>query len=407
MPTASDLPGNLHGDTMEDEGDPPPGFPPPKPPRDERPDGAIKHARTEHEPIETKYSAKHPPRLPTRVIQNPKFPVKEAEEEEVEEIEEDIAKEMGPEPKPKPPPPVEAPEGPVARKKKEKDKEPEYQMVASKVNPAHGPCDPAVIFEQRARLEEIKSDVAAHVCLDPYKAIDNALLDLQDGFDRGIAKCANQSWVSLARQKAYQFHACIKAEVRAAPHITPQAKADIAHKLRASEGTIERSLIWPDKNVSPSWSPEAAKEHPVQAAPTPEEQKTIEEIQSTEEENPIERLPAKAKVHLPKGAGSKKMEPPKPKVLAPRPEEPKDTARSPWTEAGAPESWLRPAYAPVSAAVLLPDVRPCGAATRRRRAEGFLCRVKTEHHCQPRSRSSGASNHRSHHPQQRFEAPQG
>lgn len=97
MPTASDLPGNLHGDTTQDEGDPPPGFPPPKPPRDERPNGAIKHARQEHEPLETKYSAKEPPRLPTRVIQNPKFPVKEAEEEEeVEEIEEDIAKEMGP-----------------------------------------------------------------------------------------------------------------------------------------------------------------------------------------------------------------------------------------------------------------------------------------------------------------------
>lgn len=332
--------------------------------------GALVDAKAPEVKHVTKVKAKHPPRLPTRIIETPPFPKDPAEpEEEQEEVEEQIRKQEGPAP-PKPPEPINEPPGAVARKRKQKEPEELFMMEQWQSTPAHGACDPAAIFSVRESLEQVKANVPAHVCLEEYKDVDNACLDLQTGFDKGLAKCANQSFVSLARQKANKFHACIKEEFRASPHVRPDTKADTAHKLRVSERTVLRDLIWPKKNKSPT-----------QPHPTPQEIREEEQAPDITKEpehpddNPGEDLPPQMTIQKKR----KKPRPPPPPPIIKRPQELQGTGITAWTEPGAPESLVQAAQAPIAVVPLCPLSHPCAMAAqrrRRRRAEGFLFGVR-------------------------------
>lgn len=337
-------------------------------------------------PVDGKPHKKHPPRLPTQVIETPaKLKEPEPPEEEEAALEKEIKKEEGPQP-PKPPAKIEEPDGPrgIAKKIKDpfesvKDPEPRYMLTESRATPAHGACDPVAIFEVRSALESVKADVPAHLCLDPYKEADNALLDLQDGYDRTVAKCGNQSWVSTARQACDAFRKCITDECTSLDaHIRPETLNDLKSKLSDLETKVPSRLLWPEKNVPPRPKYQAQAQYPqaqaAQAAETEQIQEEEREIAKIHQEPEVENLAAK----LPKGAtirqpGRKKPTPIPPEIIE-RPADDEDTGNSPWTEPGSYPSLIH-SQVPMALVVLGPGPGTCSrlaAAKRRSKAEGFL-----------------------------------
>lgn len=313
--------------------------------------------------------AKEPPRPPTRIVPTPTPVLRPEPEKSAEQLEEELRQEEGP-PPPRPPPP-ERPPPPPRRGGHYQHGQPEpiYEMQSFKVNPAHGACDPAAIFEVRAALEQVKADVPAYVCLDTYKAVDNALLDLRDGFDRGVAKCGNQAWVGMVYQKADAFHRCIVDEIRQAPHITPETRDDIDHKWRVSVRTLPRRLLWPEENVAPGrWGrrrqPGGVREEEVarKIRKGPEEDSIADTI--------ADSLPPEAHVKSQRPRGAPPVE-----VIKRSPND-GDIPNGPWTEPGAPPSLVNSQAPALTVAALCPAVRPCAVSARRKRAEGFLCGVR-------------------------------
>lgn len=337
---------------------------------------AVKQPQTRHlvegGPVDGKRHKKHPPRLPTRVIDTP-TKLKEPEPEDDEAaLEKEIKKEEGPQP-PKPPAKIEEPDGPRGKKwVKDPDMgpgpEPMYMMTEYRATPAHGACDPVAIFEVRSALESVKADVPAHVCLDPYKEADNALLDLQDGYDRTVAKCGNQSWVAKARQSCDAFRKCITDEVRSLDaHIRPETFIDLKAKLSDLETTVPSRLLWPEKNVPPR----PKHPQPADREQILEEEREIAKIHlEPEVENLAAKLPAGATIHQP---GRKKPTPIPPQIIE-RPPDDEDTASTPWTEPGSYPSLIH-SQMPLAGVVLGPGPGTCAslaAARRRSKAEGFL-----------------------------------
>lgn len=184
----------------------------------------------------------------------------------------------------------------IVREKTKKDPEPTYLLVSSKTNTAHGACDPQAIFEVRTSIEQVKADVAAHVCIEPYKAADNALLDLQDGFDKkGVAKCGNDDWIRAARLKIFAFRNCIRDEVRAAPYVRPETKNDLSYKMRDLFYTYRSRLVFTGKRKGKHYA----------LTPAAQKEEDIIKMAEEEEEDPRDDLPEEVHVH-PKRAGHRR-----------------------------------------------------------------------------------------------------
>jgi hypothetical protein len=325
--------------------------------------GTIRHPKSE---VVRKYTPEDPPRRILRVIDTPRRP---GEPPPVPNEEEELKKEIRQlEPAPLRPPKVEEPEGPVGRKvyRKAEPKPERMIMIDSKKNPAHGPCDPAAIFEMRSRLEQIKADVPEHVCGDPYKEADNGLVDLQIGFNRGMAKCQNRYWQSITWQKIKNFHKCIKMNMEGAPHLRPEARRDMLSKLELAD-YYKQNLLYPFSKKTRPPRPIRKKNQPL----TPAEKEELQEIEreiiqqdKEAKENPegFVKIPPEINV---KNKMPLRTPPPEGVVN----EMPKDTSETAWTEEGSPPSLIH-AGMPVACAFLGMLWEP--SDVRRRIAEGFL-----------------------------------
>lgn len=306
--------------------------------------------------------APRPPRLPTRVIDTP--PPRKPEPDLPQEA---MKVSPGPQPPRRPPRPKEAgghqsrPGGPIVEEER-------YPLISTKSMPAWGPCDPAAIFEARSVLEQVKADVPKHVCLDQYKQADNELIQLQMEFDNGLAKCANEAYVSSARAKAGAFTRCIAGEVRAAPHIREDSRMDLTHKLRAAERILPRKLEPPSQNVPKTPAPLGSEEE-VGSPFKKGNGGTFKEGEfEINKKTPDRHIPAEVQKLRTRTVT-------KPQIV--KEPEMEDEAHSPWTEPGAPRSLVN-SQMPIAVAALHPGNPPCASAVRKRNSRAFLCEVRAE-----------------------------